>query len=213
MTSFLFTIIIIFNNIQLNLCLFYDNIFGMKKIICALLISSACTIAHAENNPFFNGYDNQFALNFGWGVDSGFLIPAPVRWVPFVMVHAQYSQPTDFFRLPARRSLNVIQTLGSGTSRGWHWDKYTIPIITMSEDVILAHGKNWYFYSGLAVGMQAQQNERIGSKLLFGFKLGSGYKLTECMNLELFVQHYSNGNTAEENHSYAFFGAGVTYNF
>ena len=213
MNLFIFTIIIFFNKIQLHPTPFYDIICVMKKILCALLISSAATNVYADNNPFFNGYDNQFALNFGWGVDDGFLIPAPVRWVPFIMLHAQYSQPTEFFRLPARKSLNIIQTLGSGKSRGWHWDKYTIPIATLSEDVILAHGKNWYFYSGLAIGMQLQQNERIGSKLLFGFKLGSGYKLSDCMNLELFAQHYSNGNTAEENHSYAFFGAGVTYNF
>jgi hypothetical protein len=185
----------------------------MKKIVCALLISSATTIAMADNNPFFNGYENQIAVNFGWGVDSGFLIPAPIRWVPFMMLNAQYSQPTDFFRLPARKSLNITQTLGSGSSRGWHWDKYTIPIVTISEDVILAHGQNWFFYTGLSVGMQAQQNERIGSKLLFGFKLGTGYKLSECTNLELFMQHYSNGNTAPENHSYAFFGAGLAYSF
>lgn len=185
----------------------------MKKIIYSLLIISAPITATANTNPFFNGYDNQYALDFGWGVDSGFLIPAPIRWVPFIMMQAQYSQPTEFFRLPARKSLNIIQTLGSGESRGWHWDKYTIPIVTISEDVILAHGKKWYFYTGFAAGFQMQQNERIGSKLLFGFKIGSGYKISDCMNLEFFAQHYSNGNTAKENHSYAFFGTGITYNF
>ena len=205
--------IIFFNKIGLNDTSICDNICVMKKILYTLFAISMPAIANADTNPFFNGYDNQVALNFGWGVDSGFLIPAPVRWTPFIMLHAQYSQPTTFFRLPARRSLNITQTLGFGTSRGWHWDKYTIPIVTLSEDVILAHGKNWYFYSGLAVGMQAQQNERIGSKLLFGFKLGSGYRLSECTNLELFAQHYSNGNTAPQNYSYAFFGAGLTYNF
>ena len=210
---FIFTIIIFFNKILLRPTLIYGTIRVMKKILCALCALSVPAIAHADTNPFFNGYENQVAINFGWGVDDGFLIPAPVKWVPFIMLHAQYSQPTEFFRLPARKSINITQTLGSGTSRGWHWDKYTIPIVTLSEDVILAHGKNWYFYSGLAVGMQMQQNERIGSKLLFGFKLGTGYKLSECTNLELFMQHYSNGNTAPENNSYAFFGTGLTYSF
>ena len=83
----------------------------------------------------------------------------------------------------------------------------------LGEDIILAQGKNWFIYSGFSVGFQAQQNERIGSKLLFGFKLGGGYKLSECTNLEIFMQHYSNGNTAPENNSYAFFGAGLAYNF
>ena len=210
---FVFTIIIFFNKIGFNPTIIYGTICPMKKILCTLLVISAVTTANADTNPFFNGYDNQVTVNFGWGVDDGFLIPAPVKWVPFIRLHAQYSQPTEFFRLPARKSINLIQTLGSGTSRGWHWDKYTIPIASLSQDVILAHGKNWYFYSGLAVGMQLQQNERIGSKLLFGFKLGTGFKLSECTNLELFAQHYSNGITAPENNSYAFFGAGLTYNF
>lgn len=210
---FIFTIIINFNKIHLNQPLIYSTIHPMNKFLCCIFLISATTTANADTNPFFNGYDNQIAVNFGWGVDSGFLLPAPVRWAPFIMLNAGYSQPTEFFRLPARRTLNITQTLGMGTSRGWHWDKYTIPIVTLSEDVILAHGKNWYFYSGLAVGMQAQQNERIGSKLLFGFKLGTGYKLSECTNLELFMQHYSNGNTAPENNSYAFFGTGLTYSF
>ena len=185
----------------------------MTKILCPLILSCIVATAHADTNPFFNGYENQIGLNFGWGVDSGFLIPAPIKWVPFIMLNANYSQPTEFFRLPARKSLNITQTLGSGSSRGWHWDKYTIPIVTLSEDVILAHGEKWFFYSGLAVGMQMQQNERIGSKLLFGFKLGTGYKLSDCSNLEFFMQHYSNGNTAPENNSYAFYGLGLTYNF
>ena len=186
---------------------------SMKKILYSLLILSIPITATANTNPFFNRYDNQFTFNIGLGVDSGFLIPSPIQWVPFMMAQFQYSQPTEFFRLPARKSLNIIQTLGAGKSRGWHWDKYTIPIATVSEDIILAHGKEWYFYTGLAAGFQVQQNERIGSKLLFGFKLGGGFKLSECTNLEIFAQHYSNGNTAPENNSYAFFGAGITYNF
>ncbi len=186
---------------------------AMRKFLCALLLSLSVATANAKTNPFFNDYDNQFAVNFGWGVDSGFLIPAPVRWVPFVMLNAQYSQPSDFFRLPGRMSINITQTLGFGTSRGWHWDKYTIPIVTLSQDFIFAQTTNWYFFSGISAGFQMQQNERIGSKLLFGFKLGTGYKLSDCTNLEFFAQHYSNGNTAPENHSYAFFGTGLTFNF
>ena len=213
MILFIFTIIIFFNKITLNTGTIYDILRAMKKILCTLCALSVPAIANADTNPFFNGYENQVALNFGWGVDSGFLLPAPVRWAPFIMLHAQYSQPTTFFRLPARRSINITQTLGSGESRGWHWDKYTIPIITLSEDFIFAHTGRWYFFSGLSVGFQAQQNERIGSKLLFGFKLGTGVKLSECTNLELFIQHYSNGNTAPENNSYAFFGTGLTYSF
>ena len=185
----------------------------MKKIITAFILSSVLATANAETNPFFNGYDNQLAFYFGYGVNSGFLLPPPTQWVPFTMLQVQYSQPTTFFRLPARQSLNIIQTLGHGERYGWHWDKYTIPIAMLSQDVILAHGNHWYYYTGLGVGFQAQQNERIGSKLLFGFKIGGGYKISDCVGAELFMQHYSNGNTADENNSYAFYGLGLTYSF
>jgi hypothetical protein len=187
----------------------------MRKILCILsLFLFSTQFSYAEKyNPFFNGYENQIAFNFGFGVNSGFLLAPPTQFVPFNMMQIQYSQPTTFFTLPARQSLNVIQTLGHGSKYGWNWDKYTIPIAMLSEDVALFYGRNWYTFLGLGIGFQAQQNERIGSKLLFGFKLGAAYRLSECTSVELFMQHFSNGNTAPENNSYAFYGLCMTYNF
>ena len=185
----------------------------MNKISLFLLSTLILAPAHAAENPFFSGYENQIAFNIGYGVNSGFLLPPPTQFVPFIMMQFQYSQPTTFFSLPARQSLNVIQTLGHGKKYGWHWDKYTIPIAMLSEDVVLFSGKDWYTFTGLGVGFQAQQNERIGSKLIFGFKLGAGYKISDCTGIELFMQHFSNGNTAPENNSYAFYGMGITYSF
>ena len=40
-----------------------------------------------------------------------------------------------------------------------------------------------------------------------------GYKLNDRTNIELFMQHFSNANTAKANYSYAFYGLGITYNF
>ncbi len=189
----------------------------MRKFLIAsfvVLCSGAAFAGTNEKiNPLFNGYENQITVNFGFGVNSGFLVAPPTQFVPFNMLQFQYSQPTTFFRLSARMSLNLIQTLGHGSKYGWHWDKYTIPIAMLSEDIVPLSGRDWYTYIGLAVGMQGQQNERIGSKLLFGFKLGAGYRLSECTALELFMQHYSNGNTAPENNSYAFYGLGISYSF
>ncbi len=197
----------------MNESYFYDTIRNMKKILYTLLLSITTMTANAETNPFFGDYENQIAFNFGWGVNSGIIVPPPTQWVPFIMLHVQYSQPTEFFLLPARKSLNIFQTLGSGEKYGWQWDKYTIPIVMLSEDVIPFYGDDWYTFIGLGVGMQAQQNERIGSKLIFGFKLGAGYKITDCTSAEIFVHHMSNGNTAPENNSYAFYGLGITYSF
>lgn len=184
----------------------------MKKIalpLSALLIATNAVAA----NPFMGEYENQIAFTIGQGVNSGFLIPPPTQLVPFYLLNIQYSQPTTFFKLPARQSINVGQTLGFGKKYGWHWDKYTIPMIYLSEDIALFHGQNWYFSTGIGVGLQAQQNERLGAKLLFQFKLTGGYKINDQWGVEVFMQHFSNANTATENYSYAFYGAGFTYSF
>lgn len=186
----------------------------MKKAAIYLLSTMITFSAYAGDvNPFMGKYENQIALNIGQGVNSGFLIPPPTQLVPFYFLHFQYSQPTTFFKLPARQSINIGQTLGFGQKYGWDWDKYTIPMIFFSEDIVLLQGKKWYYSTGMGVGLQAQQNERIGSKLLFQFKLIYGYKINEKVNLEIFMQHFSNANTAIENNSYAFYGLGMTYNF
>ena len=189
-----------------------DNINVMRKIL-PLIFLFVISAANATENPFFDGYDNQVVFNVGYGTNHGFLISPPTQFVPFHMFHIQYSQPTTFFRLPARKSLNVIQTLGHGSKYGWNWDKYTIPIAMLSEDVAIFSGDDWYTFIGIGVGFQAQQNERIGSKLIFGFKLGAAYRISECTAIEAFMQHMSNGNTAPENNSYAFYGLGFAYNF
>ena len=185
----------------------------MKKITILLPILMFCGVAYADDNPFMGKYENQVALNLGWGVDSGIIVPPPARWVPFYFIHAQYSQPTTFFKLPARQSLNIGQTLGFGKKYGWHWDKYTIPMVFASGDAALLQWRDAYFSAGAGVGLQAQQNERLGAKLLFQFKLIAGYRATDRIGIEAFVQHFSNANTAEDNHSYAFYGAGLTYSF
>ncbi len=198
----------------MNLHLKYCNIGLMKKLFVSLAIATMCASAHADVNPYFGeGNEHQLAFNFGYGVNSGIIVPPPTQFVPFIMMHAQYSQPTTFFKLPARQSLNVFQTLGFGKKYGWNWNKFTIPIAMLTGDVALLHGRDWYFGPGIGVGMQAQQNDRIGSKLLFTLKITGGYRITDHIGAEMFVQHFSNGNTAEDNHSYAFYGAGFTYSF
>ncbi len=188
----------------------------MAKILSALTVffitAGGAAWANVEN-PFLNGYQNQVALNVGTGVNDGFLIPSPSEFVPFNMLHLQYSQNMTFFGIQARKSLNVIQTIGWGKKYGWNWEKYTIPIAMLSMDVSPFYGDDWYTFVGIGAGFQAQQNKRIGSKLLFSFKFGVGYRLSECTSLEFFAHHFSNGNTAPENNSYAFYGAGVTYSF
>lgn len=213
MNSFLFKNSTLFNT--LSAINHQTKIQIMKHIVLFLpvLCIYSCFACPAHANPFFNNHQNQLAFFLGQGVNHGFIIPPPTQWVPFNMLHLQYSQPSYFFRIPSRLSLNVVQTVGFGKKYGWNWDKYTIPIAILSQDIALAHQESWYIYGGLGTGMQLQQNERIGSKLIFSFKLGAGYHISDCTAIEVFVHHFSNGNTAPENNSYAFYGLGITYNF
>jgi len=186
----------------------------MKKVVSVLILSFVATAANAEWNPFFGTAQNQIVVNIGQGVNSGFLVPPPSQFVPFYMLpNIQYSQPITFFTLPARQSLNFGETVGMGRAYGWDWTKYSIPMAWASGDVALLYGDNWYFGPGVGVGFQVKENDRLGAKLLFQFKISAGYRFNDRWGGEIFVQHFSNGNTADENYSYAFYGVGVSYNF
>lgn len=185
----------------------------MKKNIVFLLISALTFGVNAETNPFMGDAQNQIAFYTAQGFDNGYIVALPYHPVPFYMIQAKYSQPATFFRLPARMSMNLAETIGLGKKYGWDWQKYTIPIVFMSGDTALLYGENWYAGVGSGVGLQAQQNERLGAKLLFEFKLFYGYRFNENWGIEVYAQHFSNANTATENHSYAFYGIGITRNF
>ncbi len=185
------------------------------KAVVAILCCVFCmpVFAFTGYNPFMRNHNNQLSFFIGQGVNSGFIIPPPTQLVPFYIFNLQYSQPTTFFGLPARQSLNIGQTLGFSDKYGWHWRDYTIPMIMMSGDVLLADFRDFYFAGGAGVGLQAKENERLGAKLLFQFKLTAGLHINDKWGTEIFVQHFSNANTALQNYSYAFYGLGVTYNF
>ena len=185
----------------------------MRKNVIFLLAAMCIFSANAESNPFMGEYQNQIAFYFGQGVDNGYIVPMPYHAVPFYMAQFKYSQPATFFRLPARMSLNVAETMGFGEKYGWDWRDFTIPLIFISGDTSLFYGENWYTGIGSGVGLQAQQNDRLGAKLLFEFRLFYGYHINDRWNIELYAQHFSNANTADANHSYAFFGLGVNRNF
>lgn len=185
----------------------------MKKLILIVSFLLSVCGANATTNPFMGDYQNQIALYAGQGVDNGYIVPLPYHAVPFYIAQIKYSQPATFFRLPARMSINVAETLGLGKKYGWDWTDFTIPLVLLSGDTTLFYGKNWYTGVGSGVGLQAQENDRLGAKLLFEFSLFYGYRFSETLGIEIYAQHFSNANTAEENHSYAFFGLGVIRNF
>lgn len=164
-------------------------------------------------DPFMGTYKNQIFFGIGQGFDTGWLLPPPTRPVPFYVGTIQYSQPTTFFRIPARQSLNFSQTVGFHEKYGWEWQDYTIPLFYVSEDIALFRYHELYAGMGAGTGLQAKQNKRLGTKLLFQFKVTVGYNFNEKWAAEFFIQHFSNANTAHENNSYAFYGIGITYNY
>lgn len=197
----------------------YDKIVFMKNKLLFLLpmvipsVASASSWLLPDKNPFMGKYENQLFFGVGQGFDTGILFPPPVRPVPFYIGTVTYSQPTTFFRIPARRSINVSQTVGLGEKNGWHWDDYTIPIGYLTEDIALLRYKRFYLGSGAGIGLQVKENARLGAKLVFEFKFTIGCNITREWATEIFIQHFSNANTADDNHSYAFYGIGLTHNF
>ncbi|MCQ2574575.1 MAG: acyloxyacyl hydrolase [Alphaproteobacteria bacterium] len=192
----------------------------MKKIILSLLSTvliatnaSAELFLLPEKDPFMGDYKNQFAVGIGQGFDTGLIVPPPVHPVPFYILSMQYSQPTTFFRIPARRSLNVSQTVGLASLDGWDWNEYSIPMGYITEDIALLRSDDFYMAVGAGAGFQTKQNNRIGSKFLFQFKVTFGYNINDEFALELYLQHFSNGNTAPQNESYAFYGLNLVRNF
>lgn len=183
------------------------------SLVMFSLSANADTVLLPNKNPFMGLYENQVAFGIGQGFDTGILLPPPVRPVPFYIGTFQYSQPTTFFRIPARRSINISETLGLGKKYGWDWPNYTVPMIYLTEDIALFNYNGLYAGTGAGVGLQAKENERLGAKLLFQFKVTVGYSFTKRWAGEFFIQHFSNANTATENHSYAFYGLGFTYSY
>ncbi|MCL2758162.1 MAG: acyloxyacyl hydrolase [Alphaproteobacteria bacterium] len=186
----------------------------MRKIIALFIVFACAGYARAETyNPFFVGHKHQVGFSLGTGVNSGRIVPPFAQFVPFTELHVQYSVPSEAFYLPARLSMNLTQTVGFGRRYGWDWTSYSIPIIYITKDLALLYTRGWYFGAGAGAGFQAKENERIGSKLVFTFKVFTGYRLTDRLAGELYAKHFSNGNTAPENNSYAFYGIGFTWNF
>lgn len=196
----------------------------MKRIYLFIALSLFCAPAIATVNTFFGEKQNQLSMTIGQGFDSGELIAIKhlKHIAPYYMFNFQYSQPTTFFRLPARQSINLVKTIGlkdknynGGCRHGidCEWTEYGAEIFMLSGDVSLYNTKRWYFGTGMGAAIQGKENERLDTKFLLGFRLFAGYKLDESWNLELVMQHFSNGDTGVQNNVYDFWGISAAYNF
>ena len=202
----------------------------MRKLFVIFSIIELCASAdaavansHSEENPMFGGAARQISVYVGQGADSTYLYPAG-RIVPFYLAHLAYSLPGTFFGLPARQNIDIAGVFGFGKTKNymidkaapmseWDWGNYGNMMIYFSEDVAILSGRGWWLGFGIGAGMQAHQNDRIGTKLIFGMKPHVGFRVSEHWNAEIFSQHFSNGSTDLVNNGYNFFGLGATRNF
>ena len=87
------------------------------------------------------------------------------------------------------------------------------PIAYITKDIAFLYNDKWHFGAGPGIGFQLNENDRIGSRLLFTFNIFLGYRFTEKFGMEIYTRHFSNGSTTPNNYSYGFYGLGATYNF
>ncbi|MDR2685768.1 MAG: acyloxyacyl hydrolase [Rickettsiales bacterium] len=199
----------------------------IKKIILCFAI--LCGAANAETegtkfNPFFGDKQNQLGLAIGQGFDSAELIlfkhlDVPV---PYYMIAASYSQPNTFFRLPGRQTIGFTKTLGFGHHNyGKHavwtghtdWQEYGNEIAVLTQEVGFALTQRTYLGAGIGIAIQGKQNARLNTKFILPFKMVAGWRMTDSWNLELIMQHFSNGDTGDMNYVYDFYALGVSWNF
>ncbi|MDR2685783.1 MAG: acyloxyacyl hydrolase [Rickettsiales bacterium] len=183
-------------------------------LLAAMLIIGVASVARgARENPLFGDTQSQFGLNAGHGVGGGNIwrmVPFnDWRIEPFGAYWAEYSQPFEFFRLPAR------QTLHAGMFAGYEdmSRNYTEPFLGLSWDVVPLSWRGAYVGAGLGVYIKPTFRGRQDSLLMFGEKLFAGYRISAAWSVELWTRHFDSGGLTPINGGYNFFGLSALYNF
>lgn len=186
----------------------------MKKFI-AVFLSIACTSAFADTdiNPMF-GADNENAIALyvsqGTGAGTLFKLVDPFMWEfePMTNLMLQYSQPMEIFRLPSRMNLSVMQNLGYHHTQG-----LSFTAIGVSWDVALLNWRGFYLGIGIGPYMRDSRDRYVQSRLVFGERVFIGKNIGNDWHIELFTQHFSNGDFTEINRGFNFTGLAVNYSF
>lgn len=176
----------------------------MRKILILPVILSMSFNAFAAesdgdiNNIFFGDKQNQISASVG----SSFGSMSPELDSGFLML--QYSQPTQIFRLDGRWNLNA--SMVANPDNVWFMGG-------VSFDVALLSWRDLYFGAGIGAYIRTDRTERLDSRFTFGERAFIGYKLTDTVNIEFFVHHFSNGDITDKNLGYNFFGVSASWNF
>ena len=146
--------------------------------------------------------------NSGQG-DLGHLIfPWDWKISPMTIVMAQYSQPLNILRLPARTNIHLLQNFGYN-----HDDGTSFGAIGVSWDVVFGQICGWYIGAGIGPYMRDSGDDYVESRLVFAERVFIGKNISENLRAELFSQHFSNGDFTEINRGFNFIGLALNYSF
>lgn len=185
----------------------------MKKIALFIIISMTAISARAGDNPMFGKNDiNSVSLYIAQGTGSGtlFKLISPNLWEMNRMTIGmlQYSQPTTFYRLPARQSVFFVQNVAYGSRQG-----LSFGALGLSIDASFFDWNGWYVGFGLGPYMRDSRDRWVESRLVFGEKFFIGKALSDNWRAEFFTIHFSNGNFTEKNEGFNFAGFSIGYSF
>jgi len=177
--------------------------------------SAAVPARAAASNPIMGDAQNQIGLTYGRSTGPGgsllssltFTFGPENRGEDFNYVMLQYSQPTTFFRLPARLNGTVGLTFGNVP------DAPSQGIAGISEDVAILHWRGFYYGYGLGGAIQGRVTKRQNSQFFFNAKSFLGYRISNSWSVEVVGIHYSNAGLQNPNRGYNFFGLTGLYSF
>lgn len=184
---------------------------GVKKILISVL--SIMTVGAAAANPMFgDGHENLVSLSVGPGIGDGSLLkliyPGEWKFVPMTMIMGTYSQPMTIFKIPARMNATVIQNIAYNSAKGLSFIG-----VGLSWDVVAFDWNGWYVGGGLGPYYRNNYDRWVSSRLVFGEKLFIGKNITDCLRMEMYTLHFSNGDLTDTNLGFNFWGFSVGYSF
>ena len=197
----------------LNMPSFFDIIFAMKKfVLLSCFISLTLPQVVHANVMFGDNTRNSIELHIAQGTGPGtlFKLIQPGLWDirPMTLVMAQYSQPMEIMRLPARMNVNFVQNFGYHSSQGLSFFAAGV-----SWDVALLQWCGWYLGGGIGPYMRDSRDRYVSSRLVFGEKVFIGKTITNNWRGEIFTLHFSNGDFTEVNRGFNYVGLGINYSF
>jgi len=174
---------------------------NMKKIIiglafCVLLLRPATA---DSQNPIFGESLNQVGIYGGMRIGSD---NTSEHYNGFAML--QYSQPARLFRLDGR--LNVQAGYVNSKTYPWFVGGVSLDLIPFA----------WRgFWTGIGFGgfIRNEPSQRVDSRFTFGERVFIGRHISDRISMELFYQHFSNGDLTQRNLGYDFVGISANLNF